>query len=316
MYASIIILVLFFSWVQHPTLVYEYTIVSENEEQPYISNAPQEIQLLFVGDMMFDRTVRQYMELYGDTYIFSCISDELQRYDVVIGNLEGPITSEASVSFGASVGDPNNTRFTMPSSTAAVLAQHNIRAVSLANNHIRDFGDGGIQSTRKALDAAGIQFVGDPNDSTNISTVMSVGGITFALVGFNAFFNSYDATIEHIERYAPHMPIIVFAHWGDEYVPTNDLQRQWADAFVASGADVVLGAHPHVVQRVEYIGAVPVYYSLGNFIFDQYWNDAVTQGLMVAVTLSQAGLIETKTIPVRLGTDRRTCVDEIVGAEV
>ena len=315
MYIFFSILFLVSNWMALEVLLNQSTLSEPVAPESMLlapgKEVPTQSRILFVGDMMFDRTVRQYMEKHGAAYVLSCISDTLKEYDAVIGNLEGPITNEPSVSLGAPVGDPNNTRFTMPYSTAALLAQNNVRAVSLANNHVRDFGDAGIQSTIRALRDADIQFVGDPNDTTNTSTVIDVDGTVFVLVGFNEFFNSYDETIEHIERYAAHMPVIVFAHWGDEYHAVNALQRKLATAFVSSGADLVVGAHPHVVQTSEYIEGVPVYYSLGNFIFDQYWDTHVTQGLMLAVTLNQDGYMTVQELPITLGKDRRTCLTPV-----
>jgi poly-gamma-glutamate synthesis protein (capsule biosynthesis protein) len=80
-----------------------------------------------------------------------------------------------------------------------------------------------------------------------------------------------------------------------------------AKEFVAAGADLVIGAHPHVVQESEVIHGVPVFYSLGNFIFDQYWTGAVRSGLGVAVLFTKDGVMNVEQIPFSLMSDRRTC---------
>jgi hypothetical protein len=89
---------------------------------------------------MFDRRIREITEKTGGDYIFSCIDDLLKSVDLVVGNLEGPITKNKSVSKGSVVGSSDNYRFTFPTTTAELLFRHNIRAVTLGNNHINNFG--------------------------------------------------------------------------------------------------------------------------------------------------------------------------------
>ena len=97
------------------------------------------VAVIFGGDMMFDRTIRQAMASHGDDYVFSCVADLLRSADLVVANLEGPITSHESVSEDSEPGDGLNYTFTFPTSTASLLARHNIRLVSLGNNHIMNF---------------------------------------------------------------------------------------------------------------------------------------------------------------------------------
>lgn len=273
--------------------------------------APERATILFGGDMMFDRSVRTAAQEKGFDFILSCMKDELQRHDAVIANLEGPITSEHSVSVGSRVGESNNTRFTFPIELAGVLASHNITAVSLANNHIRDFGSAGIEETREVLRNAGIAFFGDPLKDEHASTRIHVNGMPITLIGFNAFYGTNENTVlEHIAENATESFVIVFAHWGDEYVPASERQRSWAHAFVDAGADMVVGAHPHVVQEHEYYKGVPIYYSLGNFIFDQYFSEDVRNGLLLQATFSKGRLVEIVEVPVALTRDRRTCITQ------
>src|SRR5262245_30399393 len=88
-------------------------------------------EVLFGGDMMFDRTIRTTIEQKGGDYIFSCLDDILFSNDLVVANLEGPITQNASVSQNSQMGDGNNFTFTFPPSTAALLYKHNVRLVNL-----------------------------------------------------------------------------------------------------------------------------------------------------------------------------------------
>jgi poly-gamma-glutamate synthesis protein (capsule biosynthesis protein) len=264
-------------------------------------------EVLFVGDLIFDRTIRTYADMYGDDHPFSCVEDELRAYDMVVANLEGPITDNPSVSAIPPYSGPNNTRFTMPIRTAAVLARYGIHAVSLGNNHIYDFGGEGIDATRQALTASGIVFAGDPRDASNTAVRIETVPVPFTMVVFNEFFGSAEDTIAAIRSVEEHETVIVFAHWGEEYVPVTERQKVWARQFIDAGADMVIGAHPHVIQESEVYNGAAIYYSLGNFLFDQYGSEDVRKGLALGLTISPRGI---ETIEERFtlhSSDRRTC---------
>jgi len=244
--------------------------------------------ILFVGDMMFDRTILAMSMEEGGDYLFSCIADYVRGFDLAVGNLEGPITGYPSMSWMTVPGDLGNTTFTFPTSTASLLARSGIDAVSLANNHIFDFGRQGVESTREHLPAAGVRYFGDPLDVRRKSALFDVNGLTVAIAGFNEFLgvDSVSTTVSEIGALRADADfVIVFSHWGEEYVPVVDRQRAAAHAFIEAGADAVIGAHPHVIQESEVYKGKQIYYSLGNFIFDQYWNEGVRKGLVLEAHL-------------------------------
>ncbi len=250
---------------------------------------PKSASLVFVGDMMFDRTMLTVAEEKGGDFLFACVADYLKGFDLAVGNMEGPITEHPSVSRRTVPGDAGNTTFTFPTSTAVLLKRNGIGAVSLANNHILDFGRDGARSTRGFLESAGVGYFGDPVDPAHKTFVTTVNGIKLALVGYNEFIgvDSVAGTVAEIQRVsALSDSVIVFSHWGDEYVSAVDRQRVAARSFVDAGADLVVGAHPHVIQEIETYKGTSIYYSLGNFIFDQYWKDEVRTGMAVEVRLS------------------------------
>lgn len=271
------------------------------------AQATPEARILFVGDMMFDRSVRRVAEEKGYDFLFSCLGETLSNADGVIGNLEGPITSYPSVSISKKVGEVGNTQFTFSPQVISALNRSGFVAVSIGNNHIRDFGPEGIRQTREALDVSNIVYTGDPNDSTNKAAHLTINGVSFSLIAYNQFggklSDTLDALAEHKDQ-----TTVVFAHWGDEYVAPTALQRSYAKQFVEAGADLVIGAHPHVIQDAEGIEGVPVFYSLGNFIFDQYWNESVRKGMGVTVLITPQGIVSYEKQFFRLENDRRTCV--------
>lgn len=243
-------------------------------------------KMLFIGDMMFDRTIRTAGERHGYDSLFSCTRGYLLSFDLVVGNLEGPVTDQNSVSVGAILGDPNNMRFTFDEIVPVTLAKANIKAVNIGNNHIDDSGTYGMESTVRSLDEVNIGYFGAP--AASLERDLTLQGFHIALVGFNQFLGPHDPqkTIDAIVK-ARHENdfVAVYAHWGEEYATTTEYQRDFARRFIDAGADAVFGSHPHVIQDHEVYKGKNIYYSLGNFIFDQYWNADVKKGMGVEVTL-------------------------------
>lgn len=247
--------------------------------------------LLFVGDIMLDRHIRKSLDAHGSDHVFGEVRELLESADFTLGNLEGPITDSYSVSSGTAVGDMNNMRFTFAPAVASMLAALGFDAVSIGNNHIRDFGTTGVESTKRYLEASGIVFVGDPLRTTPEPRMLEKNGMRIALVGYSEFEGGSEAAaIASIRdgRRQDADVVIVMAHWGAEYEKTPpEAVRLLARRFSEAGADIVIGTHAHVVGEVENIGATRVYYSLGNFAFDQYWEKEVRCGLAVLVSLAK-----------------------------
>ncbi len=284
--------------------------------------------VLFVGDMMFDRSVRTTAERSGEDFLFSCISSTLANADLTIANLEGPITDNPSRSVGSAIGSPDNFVFTFPRSTAALLKEHHIDLVSIGNNHILNFGYSGVRTTVQALEEAEVGYIGDPIGDT--VALRTINGIPFAFIAYNEFDDTgwkaaASTTIEHVReaRIAGYLPV-VFPHWGIEYEPfAASYQRDLAHRFVDAGAVAVIGTHPHVVQDHETYtstsfdvaqdkplgtsNSAPIYYSLGNFIFDQYFTEEVKKGLLVKLTFNESGVASIEEIPITLNRDRTVC---------
>ncbi len=272
----------------------------------------QDTRILFVGDMMFDRTVRKATEEKGFGHTLSCVNQFLSGFDGVFANLEGPITAEPSVSINALPGEDGNTVFTFPTTTAKLLKDSNITAVSLANNHIFDFGRDGVKSTKQYLQNAGVSYFGDPLTDEHKVTYLTHGGYKIAIVGYNAFLGvdtvqDISRLIEEARSYVDY--VFVFPHWGEEYVSATELQKITARAFIDAGADVVIGAHPHVIQEIEEYKGKKIYYSLGNFVFDQYFSPEVMRGLGVEVNITKEGL-QFKEHYFKSMRDRRVCLED------
>ncbi|MBI5469947.1 CapA family protein [Candidatus Kaiserbacteria bacterium] len=273
-------------------------------------SAPIHARILFGGDIMFDRSIRTIAAEKGSDFIFSCLDPALTKPDFIVANLEGPITDHESVSVGSAVGGPDDFTFTFPTSTARLLFAHHIRMVNLGNNHILNFSREGLMQTITYLDAAGVLHFGDPDkQETDRVARLDIQGIPFSFVNWSDWTSdNTDHTVAQakLEAQAGRV-VVVYTHWGDEYQPATDKEKRLAHDFVDAGASIVIGSHPHIVQEHEVYNGKDIYYSLGNLIFDQYWNDAVRHGLMLDVVFSRSGVESVKEIPVELGRDRRTC---------
>ena len=281
------------------------TVTDPDDTEPRTTNTDEEqTTVLFVGDIFLDRYIRQMAERYGDNHTFGCVADFLQNVDMVVGNLEGPITDHTSRSMGTRDGASGHYVFTFPTSSAPLLARYNIRLVNLGNNHIGNFGNDGIASTRAYLDGSGVgHFGGIGGDEP----VHRDGGLSF--VSYNQFGGQSSGAVARVikKERTDGQRVIVYAHWGEEYVTSPGYLRSIANTFVEAGAQLIVGSHPHVVIPMEYIEGVPVHYSLGNFIFDQYFSDDVMGGLAVLVAISDTA-ITTKTYPLLLQPNGSVCL--------
>ncbi|HYE23410.1 MAG TPA: CapA family protein [Candidatus Paceibacterota bacterium] len=292
--------------------------IAEHSDVSVASAEPAEEQVatfVFVGDIMLDRYIRQVLQTKGSMHVFGGVRDLLEQADVTAGNLEGPITDSASVSGGTKVGDLNNMRFTFPVTSASMLSSLGFDLVSIGNNHMRDFGASGVESTKRHLTNAGIAYIGDPNGADIAPVVREVNGIKAAFVGYNEFLGWQEEwTMQGIRdaRRSGADLIVVMAHWGEEYT-TEPAPR--IDALLTrlkdAGANLVIGTHPHVIGSVKDMDTLRAYYSLGNFVFDQYWNEEVSCGLVVTVTATKVRddtTLSYKETRVKMERDGRTVI--------
>jgi poly-gamma-glutamate synthesis protein (capsule biosynthesis protein) len=271
-------------------LLWAYLSPASPQSIPFSTDAETkagDANILFVGDMFFDRHIRKTIETVGADFVFSCIYPLLSRADFAVGNLEGPITDNPSVSSGTNPEDPDHFRFTFPSSVANALKGNNFSVVNLGNNHIGNFGREGIQRTKEYLDASRVAYFGGLANDEPVYR-KDIHGIPLSFVSYNQFGGSPDTDVADVIRLEKSVgrTVLVYTHWGEEYSSTTPRMKETATLFADAGASAIIGSHPHVVLESEYIGNTLVYYSLGNFIFDQYWNDEVSHGRAVLLHIS------------------------------
>jgi poly-gamma-glutamate synthesis protein (capsule biosynthesis protein) len=246
---------------------------------------PTPVRILFVGDIMLDRVVRRHIDNKGFKYQFEGVMPLFENNDIATGNLEGTITSNPSLSEK----DFSVLRFTFDPQVVEELKGLGFSGFSLANNHAYDFGSEGFLETQANLERAGLFSFGSPYNDLNLLSSVDSKNEHICFVGYHALYRrDIQPVVEAVTKGREACTyIIVFAHWGDEYtdVPTAK-QKDAAHSFIDAGADLVIGAHPHVVQPIEIYKDKAIFYSLGNFIFDQDFLRATQLGLAVKLELS------------------------------
>jgi|GEM_PF-625205 len=247
------------------------------------------LKILIGGDVMLDRGIRKLGEKNGYETLFADLTPLFKEADLVVANLEGPITTSPSKTLLANGKISPELTFTFAPKTATALAKAGFTTVSLANNHTGNFYQTGLDQTRKYLRAAGLEYFGSPSNASSSSLTVNKNGISVAFVGYHAFSPGFDGILTSIERLSKEgYFVIVMPHWGEEYASTSSASmKNQARKFVAAGAKAIFGAHPHVVEDHNYIGDVPVFYSLGNLLFDQYFSSEVMRGNLVEMILEE-----------------------------
>jgi poly-gamma-glutamate synthesis protein (capsule biosynthesis protein) len=233
------------------------------------SAAAPAYRLVFAGDILLSRVTAQEIAARHDLSPWIGLADELAGADLLMGNLEG------------AVGDPSLCRappelcFAHDGRFLPLLRAAGFTAAGIANNHSGDLGEEGRRQTREALSAAGVVPIGAPESPAFVR----LGEHTVALVALS-LVPARDGTLDAVPSWQIAQKLrlgraladwtVVFVHWGKELadwtVPEQQAQARW---LIAQGADVIIGAHPHVVQPSACIDGRPVYFSLGNDVFDQ-----------------------------------------------
>lgn len=250
------------------------------------------LTMMAFGDVMLSRHVRTLMNKNGLAYPFENIEGYQKRFfegaDIVFANLEGPIKGKGTSGGTAMV-------FSFNEDSAPLLKSYGFNVLSLANNHALDQGTSGRDTTIAALEASGLGWCGHPSEEDfNSVHYGMVGDKKYAIICFQditAKINDEDA-INLIKAVRPNVDyLIVTPHWGYEYKPKADYgtQIEPGHAWIDAGADIIIGHHPHVVQNFETYNGKFIFYSLGNFIFDQYWSMETQKMLSLGIILDDSG---------------------------
>ena len=286
-----------------------------------LSDTPLSIQtsINFVagGDVMFDRYIRQVAKDKGYRYALEGLNDLLKSSDFVLANLEGPVTDFPSISMYSEFGTHDNYIFTFDPEVIEILKEYKF-LVSLGNNHVLNFGQAGLDQTLENLERGGVSYFGQTGRETiKNHFVYKKNDLKIGFINYNQFINDdKQEVLETIVALKGKVDFVaIYTHWGNEYVVrAGNVIQDLAHEFIDQGADLVIGSHPHVVQQVEEYRNKKIYYSLGNFVFDQYFSEETMKGLLVKVSLRKKNgqeleLIYTE-IPIELLPSGQSLVGE------
>lgn len=239
-----------------------------------------EVTLVAVGDVLFARGVKKQIERHGDDWLFGPTQKLTRSADIALCNLECSLSNR---------GVPQHRRFQFRADAkcAGSLQRAGFDIISLANNHTMDYGREAMLDTADSVKKAGMLPVGAGKDR-NEAQKLHIMKKNDLRIGFLAFTDIWNGGIVRmgdrptvagvdIDQIAAQIRsakkqcdcLVVSFHWGIEYAKRpSERQKTLAHLSVDSGADVVLGHHPHVLQPTEIYRGKPIIYSMGAYVWD------------------------------------------------
>lgn len=234
----------------------------------------------------------------------------IRRADIAVANFENPAPDQPRY-------HTSGTRFTADPKLIDGLVKAGIDYVSIANNHIGDAGDAGILQTIANLRKRGLKYSGAGKDlaAARKPALLKTHGVTVAILGYNTIApSSYFAGTRETgssqlslkraradikaARKAGANIVIVFPHWGTEYkAKPFTAQQQLARAIIDAGADMIIGNHAHWAAAMEIYHGKPIWYALGNFVFDQTWSEPTMEGITLELTFEGTALRQVRIRP-------------------
>ncbi len=296
------------------------------------SSDPETVTIGFAGDILFDDNYAagNSFKNAGNTaegVIGQSLLERMRKADIMMVNNEFPYSDR-----GTPTPDKAYTFRARPA-TASILNTMGVDIVGIANNHAYDFGQEAFLDTLETISNAGVVYAGGGSDLEEASHpvyYITDNGMKIAIICATQIerlsnpdtkgatdtspgvFRCLDDTLlldkvrQARERNAF---VVVFIHWGTESTAEIDyLQRDQAKEIAEAGANLIIGAHPHVLQKIDYVSGVPVVYSLGNFIF----NSKTLDTGMVLATLHKDGAVNLQFVPAIQSGSR---VNEATGGE-
>ena len=261
----------------------------------------QSVSVVVVGDIMLEGGPMRAMLRGQDP--FASFAPLFKSADVRVGNLECVVATVGSVE-----PDKPNT-FRVPPSTLKYVRKH-FDAVGLANNHSGDFGPKAFTQMVGLLKREGLGYYGGGLNLSEAHTpwVVERKGVRIAFLGYNEFqprnfeadhdragiaWSEDEQVVRDIATARTQWRadvVIPIMHWGWEEAKANPRQRALARRMIDAGADAVIGGHPHQVQDTDVYKGKPIFYSLGNFVFEGFTDKVNNIGWALRMEVSKTGV--------------------------
>lgn len=268
------------------------------------------VKVLFMGDLLLAKGAELKMIEQGSGYPFVKLDSELRKYNLVVANLENSITERGEEY-------KNKTfRFRLSPANAGYLINGPIGVYTLANNHLLDYGEKGCLDTLEylALNKKPYCGAGKNLEEARKPVIMNVGGNELVFLAYcerppEDFYATDkkmgtaplipEQIIEDIKKYKRKNNLVILSlHWGVEHENIiREDQRENARRFIDSGADLIIGHHPHVPQGYEIYKGKTIWYSLGNAICG-YYNDRYMDNIFVGVNIRKNKIESVEILPV------------------
>ena len=290
------------------------------EVKTVATKSDQPLTMTMVGDVMMGRYVEEVTEKHGHEYLFRYMKPYFANSDYVSGNYEHTALKEDVSNYKEA-----DTPIRLNSNTSGVEALKDARfsVVSLANNHMMDYEEQGLLDTIDEFKSSDMHYVGvgsNTAEAKNSIDYADVNGVRVATLGFTDVYgkdavskndkagllnSNPDLLFEMIGKARDAKQgnadlVVVNMHWGQEYsTSTTDRQKDLAKAIIDAGADIIIGHHPHVLQSFDVYKDGIIFYSLGNFIFDQGWT-RTKDSAMVQYHLANDGKATIDVLPLQI----------------
>jgi poly-gamma-glutamate synthesis protein (capsule biosynthesis protein) len=237
------------------------------------------------------------------------VRDLISSADIALANFENPAPNKFTW-------HTKGTIFSADQTLIEGIADAGFDVMGVANNHIRDQGANGLLQTVKNLQKRGLLTAGAGKDlaAARKPAVIETHGVTVAVLAYDAIAGYYHATETKVgsapmklkvvkadikaARAAGADVVVVFPHWGAEYRATaGAAQRKLARQVIDAGADMIIGNHAHWTAEMEVYKGRPIWYALGNLVFDQTWSAQTMEGMTLELTFRGADLAQIRMRP-------------------
>ncbi|EKD62278.1 MAG: hypothetical protein ACD_52C00248G0004 [uncultured bacterium] len=253
--------------------------------------------LIATGDVMLGRKVNEVTLAKNDfTWAFDNTAPLLASADITLINFEGTLITNCPVT-------QTGFYFCGDRRHVAGLKHAGIDIANLANNHAFNFGSRGLNETADTLHQSGIETIG-----LGKTVYKNIKGTVFAFLGFSDISSNEPLisaanntrVVAEIDYARDNSDVLVVSfHWGSEYTGVSSTRQiELAHLAIDSGADLIIGHHPHWTQNTEVYKDKLIVYSLGNFIFDQMWSTKTRQGHIGKFTFKANKLINYELLPI------------------
>ena len=267
------------------------------------------VRLSFAGDVIFEKAIDRLIKDKGLSYLFDEVRPVFEASDIAMVNLETPVSNS-----GVKETDKQYTFRAAPDSLNGLKNASGINIVSLANNHVLDYGRDALTDTFHFLEREGVKKAGagENLEEASMPLYIDVKGHKIAIIaasriipyvrwyatadesGVAATYNTKIIKVVIAKARKNADMVVVYVHWGKEKSEVPDkVQTELARTYIDNGADLVVGAHPHVLQGIEIYKGKLIAYSLGNFLF----TDRKRDSMILSITVENKKITGASIIP-------------------